>query len=205
MRPGVCILAAPGPSLPSFGLDEHGTPHPIIAITSAFSAVRDAAHVYASDRRWWDACGDEVARVHPQASRWMAPDCPGMARDVWRASQSNPPPAGVVVLDANVTAAGISRTPGLIHTGRNSGFAAINLAVLLGFTTLLLVGYDMREVDGKPHFFGRYKDVRLDRESPYHEWAPLFRTIKCDGFEVINCTHGSAIDAFPFGVLGDYL
>lgn len=97
-------------------------------------------------------------------------------------------------------------TPGLLHAGRNSGYQAINLAVLLGYTTLLLVGYDMKPAaGGAQHFFGEYAQQTLRRDSPYSEWVPLFRTIRCDGFEVVNCTPGSAIDAFPRGELVDFL
>lgn len=116
-----------------------------------------------------------------------------------------PPMAGVTPLDLDVKAEGLSMTPGKLHAGRNSGYQAINLAVLLGYTTLLLVGYDMRKVDERPHFFGNYPQPILDRESPYHDWIPIFRTIKCEGFSVINCTPDSALDAFPTGSLGDYL
>lgn len=192
MTPGAVILAAPGPSLPSFRLGEHGTLPDIIAITSAFAAVPRARHVYSCDRKWWDVYLPEVMERHPDADLWMGGD-------------HRPPVPGVTALDIDISAPDISHTPGTLHGGRNSGYQAINLAVLLGYTTLLLVGYDMRRVEGSPHFFGEYASPHLRRDSPYAEWVPLFRTITCNEFEVINCTPGSAIDAFPMGDLQDYL
>jgi hypothetical protein len=192
MTPGAVILAAPGPSLPSFRLGEHGTLPDIIAITSAYAAVPRVRHVYSCDRRWWDVYRPGVLGQHPTADLWMGDD-------------RRPAVPGVTALKIDPDAPDISRTPGLLHGGKNSGYQAINLAVLLGYTTLLLVGYDMRRVEGSPHYFGDYASPHLRRASPYAEWVPLFRTIRCDGFEVINCTQGSAIDAFPIGRLEDYL
>lgn len=191
-KPGVCILAAPGPSLPSARLGEYEALPDILAVTSAFSAVPRARHVYACDRRWWKVYRDDVGTAHPAADLWMGAD--GAA-----------PVDGVTPLALDVKATGLSTTPGTLHAGRNSGYQAINLAALLGYTTLLLVGYDMRQVGGQPHFFGHYSDQTLRRDSPYDEWVPLFRTIEPSGFEVVNCTPDSAIDAFPFGALESFL
>jgi hypothetical protein len=190
--PGVCILAAPGPSLPSARLGDRGHLPDILAVTSAFLAVPRARHVYAADRPWWVAYGERVTAMHPEAQRWMPRDNRGAVD-------------GCTPLEIDIGAPGLSRVPGKVHRGGNSGYQALNLAVLLGYTTLLLVGYDMRRVDGRQHFFGPYPEQHLDRESPYHDWVAAFRTVAMDGFRVVNCTPGSAIDAFPFGELEAYL
>ena len=44
---------------------------------------------------------------------------------------------------------GFSTTPGLIHYGANSGFQAVNLAIQFGARYIVLIGFDMREVNGR--------------------------------------------------------
>ena len=43
----------------------------------------------------------------------------------------------------SVAQPGLSRTQGVIHQGKNSGYQALNLAYLLGAKRILLLGYDM--------------------------------------------------------------
>lgn len=103
---------------------------------------------------------------------------------------------------------GISLQPGLIHTGGNSGFQALNLAVLLGAKTLILLGYDMQLQSGKRHFFGNHPG-KMNKNSNYQafmnhfcEAAPQLKRL---GVQVINCTPGSALECFEKRSLGDVL
>lgn len=92
-----------------------------------------------------------------------------------------------------------------LHTGQNSGFQCINLAVHLGAKRILLLGYDMREgtENGKPkaHWFGDHPVPTP--ASLYPTVIPKFRNLeaplKALGVEVVNCTPGSAIDCFEQG------
>ncbi len=78
----------------------------------------------------------------------------------------------------------------------------LNMAILMGAKRVLLLGYDMRIVRGKRHWFGSHpKGTTLDVNSEYSSWIPEFqnaaRQLDRYGAEVINCTHGSAITCFP--------
>lgn len=92
---------------------------------------------------------------------------------------------------------------GHIHFGGNSGYQAINVAYLMGFRLLILVGFDMR-VQGKlTHFFGDHPG-KLQRNSSYSSFIPQFREIKkgidggaYDGLRILNSSLDSALDAFP--------
>lgn len=199
--PGAVIVAAPGPSLVHAHLERFRLPD-VLAVTSAFLAVPHASHVYACDRKFWDEYAGQIRARHPGAQLWAAAD--GRAHH-----------AGVNTVDlADVPASRGSYAPapdfcsepGKIHSGRNSGYQAMNLAKLLGYSLLLLVGFDMRKVDEKQHFFGEYSSVKLRRDSPYRDWIPHFRTVTTSAdFRIVNCTPGSAIDAFPMGRLEDFL
>lgn len=107
---------------------------------------------------------------------------------------------------------GISLDPMHMHSGGNTGFQLINLAVLMGVARIVLLGYDMRLVSGKDHWFGNHPpEVNATTPNPgkYQKWAPHFGTmrpqLKEAGVEVINCTKDSAIKAFPYRSLTEVL
>lgn len=82
---------------------------------------------------------------------------------------------------------GLSDDPRYVHTGGNSGYAAINLAYLKHAKRIHLVGYDMVGRNG----------VERDK---FRDWAPRFDSmlpqLKAAGITVINHNPDSAITAF---------
>lgn len=98
---------------------------------------------------------------------------------------------------------GLSERPNAITTGRNSGYQAINIAVLAGAKKILLLGYDMRFKDGKSHWFGDHP-VKTPEHS-YKHYAQNFKAmvpqLQKAGVSVINCTPGSLINCFPFSTV----
>lgn len=95
---------------------------------------------------------------------------------------------------------GLSLDASTILTGKNSGYQVVNLAVLAGGNPILLVGYDMRHIDGKDHFVGGEHSIPTP-ENNLKGYAKNFRTmvepLRRIGVDVINVTPGSAIDCFP--------
>lgn len=81
----------------------------------------------------------------------------------------------------------------------NSGAQAINLAMLFGARRILLLGFDMRDVDGRAHWFGQHPEV-LVQVQLYEEWIHKLKIAapqaKARGVEIINCTPGSALQCF---------
>lgn len=95
---------------------------------------------------------------------------------------------------------GLSRDPRALMTGFNSGFQALNMAILAGGTPNLLLGFDgAPSRDGRTHFHGAHP-----RPTP-QEAYPLYRRamsaaehdIEELGIEVINCSPGSEINSWP--------
>lgn len=97
-----------------------------------------------------------------------------------------------------------SDTPGLLATGGNSGFQAVNLAELEGATKIILLGYDMG-FTGKKHWWtGQYK--RQSRNSRYDEWLKRWDQAKPHiKAEVINCTPGGYLETFERANLRDVI
>ncbi len=91
--------------------------------------------------------------------------------------------------------------PDGLRTGSNSGHQAINLAVHTGVKRILLLGYDMRLVDGRTHWFGDHPTQNQNQQIYETQFRPalesLVRPLKELGIEVINCTPDSAAAAFP--------
>lgn len=96
---------------------------------------------------------------------------------------------------------GLSLSPLRIHQGGNSGYQALNLAVLLGAERVILLGYDMHG----GHWHGRHGGG-LNNPEPgnFARWIAAFRTVRAP-VPIINCTPGSALDAFPVANLEDVL
>lgn len=93
---------------------------------------------------------------------------------------------------------GLSLDHGALVTGRNGGFQALNLAVLAGIQAAILIGYDGAPRDGRTHWFGDHP--RVERPTVYPEIRRGFtaarRALAAAGVRVMNCSPGSAIDAF---------
>ena len=88
------------------------------------------------------------------------------------------------------------------------------MAAHLGVKRALLIGYDMREVDGASHWHGMRKkadgnDMRSGGDVYAKAMLPRFPTLveplRRRGVEVINCTPGSALDVWPMGELNDVI
>ena len=88
-----------------------------------------------------------------------------------------------------------------VHTGANSGYQALNIALHLGVKKVVLLGFDMRVVGRRTHWHMAHKrptpeDVFRTRMIPQFNLAA--REIREEwGVEVLNCTPDSALECFP--------
>jgi hypothetical protein len=109
----------------------------------------------------------------------------------------------------------IGSAPGLIRSpqtlgGSNSGFAAFNLAVQLGYTEIALLGFDMKWDEGRSHFHEGYNQ-RFHVDHQLRAWAQAFdeaaRQLQGTGVRVTNFVGpmGSRVKAFPTAPLRELL
>lgn len=187
---GLCIVAASGPSLtPEVASLCRG--HRVIAVNDVYRLLPEADVLYACDRAWWE---------HHKG-------CPDVAGERWTSHSLAPKNDkreiagrfGLRVVEG-ADRLGFSRDPGLIHYGNNSGYQAVNLAILWGADPIVLVGFDMRRVDGRTHFFGEHKSP-LRPPANFGKWIGNF-TKAADLLgqprpRILNATPGSALRCFP--------
>lgn len=94
---------------------------------------------------------------------------------------------------------GFSLDPEIIHYGSNSGFQALNIAILTGATPIILVGFNMQDVDKQRHFFGNHP-AGLRNTGDYRNFARHFaRAAKRlpPEIKILNATPNSALTCFP--------
>ena len=134
-----------------------------IAVNDSWRLCPWADMLYAADHRWWKR-HEYIADF--RGERWTQNQGPRG----WPADAES---HGMTVVTSKHQGQGISLDPLHIHTGWNSGFQALNLAVLFGAAEILLLGVDLAVLDGKRHWFGRHPGP-LDRESPYGRFRLAF-------------------------------
>jgi hypothetical protein len=193
---GRCIVAASGPSLTPEVADLCRGER-VVAVNDAYRLLPFADVKYACDAGWWEIHRMNVLAGEKWTSHSLSPKNDKRAvADQW----------GLRVIEGR-NGEGFSRDPAVIHYASNSGFQAVNLAILFGSDPIILVGFDMREVDKKRHFFGNHKAPLRDGHS-FGPWIESFRRAAAKlgaAPQIINATPGSALTCFPMMPLAEAL
>lgn len=195
------IVAAPGPSLTD-EVAQRTKGYKIIAVNDAYRLLPWADVLYAADAGWW--------RVHNGCPHFRGEKLTTWGRDAVAKDMEIISRFHLSVIESTRFERGFSFKPGMIYRGQsNSGFQAVNVALLRGGNPIILIGFDMHGT----HFFGEH-------ETPLRSWdrqkqARVFaRWI--DGFKfaaehlppdirIVNATPGSALDCFPIMSLQEAL
>lgn len=141
-----------------------------VAVSDAYGLAPWADALVSNDAAWWKA--------HPEAlafagRKFCAAHLPGTER---------------------------IRAQAPFMYGVNSGLQGMRVAELLGATSILLLGFDLRG----SHFFGPHP-APLRNTSPERFRVHIRQFDHWRGCQVINCTPGSALTRFPFGDVHEVL
>jgi len=176
------VVIATGPSLRKDQIDYTiGKVGLTIAVNDAIMVAPHADILYSGDNRWWNYHGPKIA--------WFMGERLCAARDNEYSTQIE----GIGGLGPF--------EEGRVRFGNNSGFAAVNVALNRGASTIYLLGFDMGVAAGqKRHYFGDHPtDINI--ESPYESFRQHFNvaapSVKDFEAEVINCTEGGFLECFP--------
>lgn len=142
----------------------------VIAVNESWRMAPEAGAVYAGDCGWWDEHAQEVPR---HMVRWTC------------------------MLGAS-TRHGINLHRVPPGQAFNSGQRAIELAIWMGATQVVLLGYDCSIERGK-HWHADHKGGELCNPNAQRieQWQAQFAAIDTKGIEVINCSRETDLRAFP--------
>jgi hypothetical protein len=205
----VCI--ASGPSLTKDSLElvrlarEADTVR-VIAVNDNYLVAPWADLVYFADHRWWKWHTEGIDKAWPWA-RFTAQEVReafARFRGQKVTIKHDPVAKGPDIFTLkNDGGEGISSKPDAVRTGSNSGYQAMNIAILSGGNPVLLVGYDMRFHGSRGHSHNGHP-LKMPEEA-YRNYAKNFVSVQIPlaalGVRVVNCTPGSAITSFPHGDL----
>lgn len=111
------------------------------------------------------------------------------------------------VLTMERSSNGPSRTA--LGWGGNTGYSAINLALILGARRVFLLGFDMKRVKRKTNWHDQ--NVGVPNDASYHRFiqgfeqsVELFAKVFPER-EIINITPDSELNVFPKADLDDYI
>ena len=167
----------------------------VIVVNDAYKALPYADVLYACDWAWW--------RLHDGAKAFHGKRLTSHSHSLsYIDNKSQVDGFPVATVDARD---GKGFGTDCLHYGQPqpcSGFQAVNLALLFGCAKVVLVGFDMRHVDGRSHFFGDHPaGVRQTADAGYRDMAKSF--VPDD--RILNATPGSAIQCYRSIDLADAL
>jgi hypothetical protein len=177
-----CIIAAPGPDLKPVPVYDWN----VIAVQDAYKDFPQADILYGCDPSWWDGFQGGF-----DGELWSTHD---VQKNVDNDKTELADRLDIHCVEGrwqNKCDASFSTDPSYINYGDNSGFQALNLAILLGCERIILIGYNLS---------GTNKFQQRDFHSPYHRFIEFFNKAAetlPSNVEVINATPNSALECFP--------
>jgi hypothetical protein len=182
----ICYILGGGPSLANFDVSLLNGKH-VISVNNAYKLA------YFSEVLFWGNCWwFEQHRKHLETF-------PGMM--ITTCQYEINLPQRVMHVRQQLNRFGLGANCGLLTWNLNAGACAVDLAVQLGATTVVLLGYDMRQIDGRNNWHDDHKTSLDPNWNPYEEFLLAWPYIAHDaqemGIQIINATPGSGIDMFP--------
>jgi hypothetical protein len=161
----------------------------LLAVKDAYRLAPDADVLYSGEIRWW--------------RYWAQHDPDGLAAIPLRYSVDGQAHPWATILQ-NSGIDGLETDPSGLRTGENSGYQAVGLAVHLGASKIVLLGYDFMANNGKLHFFGNHPYQTVPTGQLAHafhrfmaHFATLVEPLKRMNIAIVNATRETALTCFP--------
>ena len=188
-----------GPSLKSTNL-KLIKKRPVVGCNDAFKLGAWVDWAVFADKRWWGWNHEEVSRwENRERVVCLVPQLLGDGREKW---------PWLKILRRDEARFGLSVEPDTVCWNRGCGGAAINVAYLLGASKVVLLGFDMRIVEGKHNWHDNHQKVERDKiyqGSMMPFLKPMSDAMKVTGLQIVNATPGSAMNLFPVKTLEEVL
>ena len=116
-------------------------------------------------------------------------------------------PSRVLVVATEERLSFLAGTEGAIKRGRSSGHSAVSLAIAMGASQVVLLGFDCRSDSPVTHYHDRYlePDAAIYANSFAPAWRGWNEAARRAQVQVVNATPDSAISEFPFVDIDDVL
>lgn len=188
----MCFILGGGPSLKGFDI-EILKGRNIIAVNQAYKLAPWIPVMFFGDCRWLGDNRKELLNF-------------GGLKVTSCDQHANKP--GLKVIKKRNQPNGLSLDPSFVVWNLSSGACAINLAVHFGVNRIVLLGFDMEQVNGKNNYHDDYKNAN-QKNNPYSRFMGKFPVIadslKKANIECINACLTSKLDVFPKMSLEDVL
>jgi len=186
------IIVGTGPSLAGFDHDRLRGLGNVLAVKEAVWDLPFADACFGLDLPWMRRQGDRLIDVAARMQLYLAIPPVGLP-------PGHRPIPGAIHLVRRRTCNQFSEDPAEVESGGNSGFGAVNVALLKGARTIVLFGFDYTHGHYCPD---RYAHQRPDHNARYWpRWGDNFRItlpqLAGMGASVLNASPGSTVDAFP--------
>jgi hypothetical protein len=188
-----CFIIGGGPSVAQLDIDRLRGQR-IIAVNNAFKLAPWIDCVFFGDRNWYFWHKTELLAFA------------GLKVTICEAHLDKP---GIKVVKRQNAPHGISRDAGVLTWNFSSGGCAINLAVHFGVNRIVLLGFDMKKVDGRCNYHNEHPPRNRPGYDPYPRFLLPFDDIARDLERIdvvcVNATPDSALKAFPMVTLEEEL
>lgn len=189
----IAICIASGTSLRPEDVDYCRGKGKVYVVNNGYLLAPWADVLYACDGAWWDLHIKNVRKIF-KGELWTIDH---RASTEYRIN-------AIGVLNSAV----FSNHPDAIVTGCNSGFQALNLAVIQGARKVILLGYDMKlGVNNRRHWHGDHpKPLLQTNKGEYERWIKHYeKASSLIPVPVINCTRDTNLNCFPKEELEDVI
>lgn len=195
-----CVILGGGSSLTPEDVNLCKGKAKVLAIKEAYLLAPWADALYAGDAKWWRGYRG-------------APDFAGLKYTIAQEADQEPMGdwSGVQMLQ-NTGADGLELEPTGLRTGYNSGYQAVGLAVHLGVSKIILLGFDCwTGPKGQQNWFADFPHLVKSHHvpSPYplfiQVFASLVEPLKTAGVSVVNASRFTMLTAFPYASIDEAL
>ena len=156
----------------------------VVVCNTTFRLAPWADALVAVDEGWWRAYGEEARKA--------------FAGEFWTTSEAARDRYGIQWM-RHSRDEGLTREPGVVRGGGNTGQAAVQMAYLWGASQIILLGFDMQRTGGRAHWHPDHKGMA--NGGNFVKWAQRLDRVGAElraaGVETINCTRQTALKGWP--------
>lgn len=183
------VVIASGPSLLPEDVDWCRGKAKVVAVSNNWRLAPWADAMYAADFKWWNC---HAANVEFAGEKWCGTEEAATRFGLRLLPVTKIGEDKKTNESFGLTSAGVNRG------GGNSGFQAVNFALLRGAARILLLGFDMQATGGRKHWFGDHP-APMNTNSDYPAWQRAMDAAAASvpaGVEIINCSRETALTAY---------